>query len=259
MRPKKIIAACLCLVGTAMHAQEAKLPFTEQDLVGEWDSGVCATYVRGPDSTETFIRRQYLFTAKQYNVRYSFFADRECNRATVTAHVSGRYTLGARVATAPAAREVDVFFDRVLMTVDSPEALPRMEKCGTRVCEVGVQQDVTENGCLNFKPKAACGVDYDIVSITGDLLHPGFRSANMCVKDGRPSRSQTTAGAKRRFRQMEAPPGSLISDDRRFEALPCHSDTSCSGRGHRNGNRICARFELKTIKRRIVSNVDRPV
>jgi Adenomatosis polyposis coli down-regulated 1 len=186
----------VCMAGVA-EAQPPTAPFTEQDLVGEWDSGPCATYVRGPDQSETYIRRQYLFTRTHYNVRYRFFADRECKRATVTAHVSGRYTLGPRVATAPDAREVDVYFDRVLMTADSPEALPRLEKCGARTWEVGVQQDVTENGCLNFKPKAACGMDYDIVSITGDVLYPGFRSANMCVKDGRPTKNQTTAGARR--------------------------------------------------------------
>lgn len=172
-------------------------PFTEASLVGEWDSG-CARYVRGPGPEASFIRRHYLFTERAFSARYTFFADEQCKRALGVFHLSGPYKLGKVVPTAPTARDVDVTFARILLTVEAPEFLPRVQMCGNRPWEVGVQQDVTETGCIAFKPKATCGMDYDIVTVAGDVLFPGFRNLNMCVPEGRPVKLQTTAGAVKR-------------------------------------------------------------
>lgn len=203
-RAMALLAAGLALTFAGAIAATAQVPpafmppaFTPADLVGEWDSGPCSRLVSGPGDDARFMRRRYLFTETAYSVRYTYFADEGCVRPLFTAHLSGRYALGETPAATPTARAADVYLDRVLLTVEAPELLPRVEGCGSRPWEVGVQQDVTEKGCLGFKPKAQCGVDHDLSSIAGGVFHGGFRTADTCTPAGRPTRVQSTGGARK--------------------------------------------------------------
>lgn len=59
--------------------------------------------------------------------------------------------------------------------------------CGSAPWAAGVEQDVSQTGCLTFQPIADCPADYDIVNLTGDELRSGRRDADMCTPAGRPT------------------------------------------------------------------------
>jgi hypothetical protein len=83
-------------------------------------------------------------------------------------------------------------FDSLRMkTLDSPRGAPATRACADGKFEVGVQRDVTDAGCLFIKPKASCGVDYDIMKIKDGVATPGFRTGDMCKPEGRPTTLQS--------------------------------------------------------------------
>lgn len=182
----------------AAQPQKPATPFEPRDLVGEWDSGLCGSYVRAAGTDPVPIRRQYLFTEDQFSVRYTFYADAACSRTLFVVRTSGPYRLGATVAGRPQARAVDVIFEKRFLTIEAPEMLARVANCGRGNWQVGVQQDISDTACLVFKSKAQCGADYDIVTIADGVLFPGLRTPDMCTPAGRPTELQTTGGAKRR-------------------------------------------------------------
>jgi hypothetical protein len=106
--------------------------------------------------------------------------------------IKGSVELGKPVANTEGVVEVKVGFDRVFFTLDSPRGAAATRACADGKFEVGVQRDVTEAGCLFRKPKASCGVDYDIMKIKDGFATPGFRTGDTCKPEGRPTSLQST-------------------------------------------------------------------
>ena len=188
MNSSRLIAAAiftsvLSLAPAAHAANSAPLHFR---------TASCDTLVIAPNTPPSHIRRDFLIYPKEgrHNVVYSYFADAKCNKPLMTFNMSGRVTSGEAIANIPGAIKTDVFFDRVLVTPESPQGVALVEKCGKGGWEVGVQQDVTETGCLLIQPKASCGVDMDIVRVAKGVLTPGVRKENMCTEAGRPTKLQ---------------------------------------------------------------------
>jgi hypothetical protein len=152
----------------------------------------CDTLVIAPNTPPSHIRRDFLIYPKvgRHNVVYSYFADDKCSKPLMTFNLSGRVTNGEPVANIPGANKANVYFDRVLVTPESPAGVALVKSCGKGRWEVGVQKDVTKTGCLLIYPKATCGVDMDIVRVVDGVLTPGVRKQNMCTEAGRPTELQ---------------------------------------------------------------------
>ena len=132
------------------QAQDANAPLHFRNVA-------CDTLVLTPGAPASHIRRDFLIWPKvgRHHVVYSYFADTACNKPLYTYNLSSRVTSGGPVAGVAGAVITDVDFDRVLVTAESPEGVSLVSKCGTGAWEVGVQNDVTETGCLLIKPKAS--------------------------------------------------------------------------------------------------------
>jgi hypothetical protein len=175
-----------------------------QPAPSEWSSAPCSTVALGPGSNLSNIQRTFNLAGKSNTIQYRFFADDKCTLGLFTFVLKGGIDIGKPVADVEGAVEVNVALERVLFTLDSPRGGPAAKGCGDGQFELGVQRDVTESGCLFIKPKATCGVDYDIMKIKDGMATPGFRTANMCKPEGRPTALQTTGA--RFLQQFAVPP-----------------------------------------------------
>ena len=175
-----------------------------QPAPSEWSSAPCSTVALGPGTNLSNVQRTFFLAGKSNTIQYRFFADDKCTMGLFSIVFKGGVEIGKPVVGVEDAVEVKVGFDRVLFTLDSPRGGPAARGCGDGQFEVGVQRDVTESGCLFVKPKAACGIDYDIMKIKDGMATPGFRTANMCVPEGRPTALQSTGA--RFLQQFPVPP-----------------------------------------------------
>jgi hypothetical protein len=175
---KSILTICLSFFSLFAFAQ---IP-----PVTEWSSAPCSSVALGPSQNVSHIQRIFLLAGKENTIQYKFFGDDKCVASLFTIVIKGSVELGKPVANTDGAVEVKVGFDRVFFTLDSPRGAPATRACADGKFEVGVQRDVTEAGCLFIKPKASCGVDYDIMKIKDGMATPGFRTGDMCKPEGRP-------------------------------------------------------------------------
>jgi hypothetical protein len=198
---KRILQSLLFLL---LGSQGAGLVLA-QPAPSEWSSAPCSTVALGPGTNLSNIQRTFNLAGKSNTIQYRFFADDKCTFGLFSFVLKGSIEIGQPVAGVEGAVEVNVGLERVLFTLDSPRGAPAAKGCGDGQFEVGVQRDVTESGCLFFKPKAACGVDYDIMKIKDGMATPGFRTGNMCKPEGRPTSLQSTGA--RFLQQFTVPAG----------------------------------------------------
>ena len=188
---KKLLQFIFCVTLSAMGAGAA----FAQPAPSEWSSAPCSTVALGPGGNLSNIQRTFYLAGKNNTIQYRFFADDKCTLGLFSVVIKGGVEIGKPVAGVEGAVDVKVDFDRVLFTLDSPRCAAAAKGCGDGNFEVGVQRDVTDSGCLFVNPKAQCGVDYDIMRIKDGMATPGFRSADMCKPEGRPTALQSI-GAK---------------------------------------------------------------
>jgi hypothetical protein len=180
---KSILAFCLSFFSLFSFAQKPQMT--------EWSSAPCSSVALGPSQNVSHIQRIFLLAGKENTIQYKFFGDDKCVASLFTIVIKGSVELGKPIASVEGAVEVKVGFDRVFFTLDSPRGAPATRACADGKIEVGVQRDVTEAGCLFIKPKASCGVDYDIMKIKDGMATPGFRTGDMCKPEGRPTSLQS--------------------------------------------------------------------
>jgi hypothetical protein len=197
---KRILQALLLVLLSPLGASVA----LAQPAPSEWSSAPCSNVALGPGTNLSNIQRTFFLAGKNNTIQYRFFADDKCTMGLFSIVFKGGVEIGKPVEGVEGAVEVKVGFDRVLFTLDSPRGGPASKGCGDGQFEVGVQRDVTESGCLFVKPKALCGVDYDIMKIKDGMATPGFRTADMCKPEGRPNTLQAV-GAKF-LQQFPVPP-----------------------------------------------------
>jgi hypothetical protein len=184
---KKILQSLLFSLLGAMASGYA----IAQSAPSEWSSAPCSTVALGPGANLSNIQRTFFLAGKSNTIQYRFFADDKCTMGLFSIVLKGAIELGKPVTGVDGAVEVKVDLDRVLFTLDSVRASAIAKGCGDGQFEVGVQKDVTASGCLFMKPKASCGVDYDIMKIKDGMATPGFRTADMCKPEGRPTSLQS--------------------------------------------------------------------
>jgi hypothetical protein len=162
-----------------------------QDGPSEWSSAPCSSLAIGPGDEISHLQRIFLLGKLDYTIQYKYFSDPQCKLPLYSLIFKGTSDTTGVSKTIADTLDVTVNLDRVLFTLDSPRGAKAAVACGDGKFEVGVQRDVTSSGCLHIKPKSVCGYDYEIVKIKDGVAIPGFRNADMCTLQGRPTKLQS--------------------------------------------------------------------
>lgn len=156
-------------------------------LVGRWRNA-CT-----PNGSGGGFSLDFNFTASDWTLDYVVYAEPTCATRNVTVRIEGPYEIGARNAQVASAFDGVFRFTRKTVTAHSAGAasyLATLPMCEGPF-EVGVARDISATGCagLGQRPIAACGQDYDLVSVDGDALRFGARPADndMCTAEKRPT------------------------------------------------------------------------
>ncbi|PAX08816.1 hypothetical protein [Sphingomonas lenta] len=175
------------------------MPFTNDDLVGEWWSGGCRRTQLAETGAPVFLERRYQYSRTNYVVRYSFFEDEGCRSPLYSFVATGPYELGRVHPTLPDTREATIFIDSMFYVAESEAGRRALGACGRRLA-IGAYKDVTETGCGDFPPRRDCIGDYELFRVEAGVFYPGLRTADMCRPEGRPRATQTVGAAKQAAR-----------------------------------------------------------
>jgi hypothetical protein len=170
-------------------------PATAQNGPVEFSSLPCSSLALGPTDDISHVQRIYAFKGTEQTTQYKFFADEKCTKPLHSFVFKGKVEMGKPVQGLADTVEAKVTFERVLFTVDSPRGLKSADGCADGKFDVGVQRDVSEAKCFFMQPIKSCGFDYDIVRIKDGIATPGFRTANMCMPEGRPTKLQNVGAS----------------------------------------------------------------
>ena len=185
---------------TAQHSKtDAQVPFTAKSLVGEWRSVGCDNAsLLGEKTGNAFFQRFYVFSQTSFNVRYSYYADANCQKPLFSVRINGWEELGQVRRDLSHTREILVVYNTILLTADSVTGQHVVSSCAANTWTVGQEYDITSKGCsaIGLKPRTECIGDYELVRVEGGFYYPGFRTENMCTRAGRPTHTQTV-GAKK--------------------------------------------------------------
>lgn len=173
----------------------ASEPFTNQDLVGEWESVGCDNFSLGQGQPEVNLQRHYAWSETNFVVRYSFFADDQCQKPLYSFVSTGPYELGKVRPELENTREATVFIESMFFVAQSEAGREALGLCGDRLT-VGELKDVTQTGCAFFPPKSECLGDHELFRVEDGFFYPGSRTANMCNESVRPTQTQSV-GAKK--------------------------------------------------------------
>lgn len=189
MKLHSMFAPCLVAVLSACSAAPAA-PTTPNastpDLTGHWVSA-CVPNGRGQH-----LKLDFTMTAQTWTLDYVTYADAACATPFITAHIEGPYEVTGRSSVADASEASFRFTRKTLTAHDAAAAgfLSSPQGCGTAFT-AGVATDISATGCagLGQRPIAACGQDFDLVSVQGDTLHFGNRPEDndMCSTARRPT------------------------------------------------------------------------
>ncbi len=182
------------LIG-AVSAQTSAPSSVQPQGPSEWTSAPCSSLALGPTEEISHLQRIYLLGSDGHTTQYKFFADSQCQKSLYSFVFKGKVEMGAPAAGVADAMQAKVSFERILFTLDSPRGATAASQCADGKFIVGVQRDVSDSNCLFMKSVKSCGFDYDIVRIKDGMATPGFRTADMCKPEGRPTKLQTV-GAK---------------------------------------------------------------
>ena len=112
-----------------------------------------------------------------------------CDMPLFGLSVEGAYVLTAKSPRLPNTFEGTFFYWRKSAWALSERGVNQLDaaNCGTGSWRIGVQQDISDTGCMSF-PKIApdCLQEFDLVSLEHGELRFGRRSPAMCRLDGRP-------------------------------------------------------------------------
>ncbi len=186
-----LCAAVSFAAGPAVAQGAAPPRLDETTLAGKFESeGGC----ENPSPAGRPFHRVYHFTSDgTWRMTRTIHGDPTCKSPLLTLRLAGTYRLGADSTAGPGAREAELSFDVLHVTLRNAAAAPLLAGCGSGSGEVGLEKDVGGTGCpgLGFKPLAECSVDHDIAQFKNDVLFPGVRpepgKGDMCTPARRPT------------------------------------------------------------------------
>ena len=153
-------------------------------------SGTFASPAPEPWGDQVWATREFHFDRGTWSLRFELGLDPQLSRKVFRFRTEGTYDLLAPSSVVAHAYEAVFHEERKLVTLltDDP-ALAQgfgLSGCGL---EVGVERDVSVEGCALWKPVAVCGDDHDLLAHQKpDRVFFGVRPADndMCTPDRRP-------------------------------------------------------------------------
>ena len=169
------------------EAAPAEFAFQASDLVGTWQTPCFPS----PAGDGSFNQLTFNLTEAQWDLDYNAYGNAECTALFLAVKIQGPYSLEGASSAADGAREATFGFATKTVTAHMDPAVDVIKNaCGFEEVAVGTPIDIS-GGCagLGAYPIADCGQDYDIVSLTDNVLGFGARPAdnNMCTKENRPT------------------------------------------------------------------------
>ena len=182
---KKLIALFVPALLACASAEKKLEVKPSAGLAGRWQSG-CVN----PGNNQA-IQLNFDLTDTTWKLDYLAFGDAACTTKNLTVHIEGGYELGKESDKIAGAREGRFDFGVKTVTPHSEGAAAFLaQACGRGGFTAGVAADLRE-GCagLGAYPMSGCPSDFDLVSLSGDVLQFGARPAdnNMCSADKRPT------------------------------------------------------------------------
>ena len=153
-------------------------------LSGTWKSAATE-----PVGNLGFRTREFVFTPERWQIEVVFYRDQEMTAPLFSFVGEGAYTLAENSTILPKATNAEFYFDKKSLTLLTNDAAT-ISRFKFDACNLakGVRKNISAGGCSNFTSVAACGQEYDLVKIEGNVLRLGARRAdgNMCSADKRP-------------------------------------------------------------------------
>lgn len=171
---RTLLATVLLLAGVA----EART-FTSAEIAGRWESQAPAYDERN----KLFGSHVFELHGTQWSLLFTASADAAGQQKLFSVRIGASgYTLGKPVAGLPGAMEGDFERGSVFVTAHAqPMAdLFTGAKCGNGAWVLGVEQDVSADGCAFVPSRSACPRELDIVVFDGTTLSFGERSGDLC-------------------------------------------------------------------------------
>lgn len=135
--------------------------------------------------------RTFTFDEGRWGLEFHFALDPEMTQKVFTFRTQGPYALQERSNAVPEAFHTIFYEEQKFVTVynDDPALLAGMgmADCGLTA---GIEQNISETGCANWKPVAECGEDHDLFAIDEQgQLYFGVRPQDndMCTADRLPT------------------------------------------------------------------------
>jgi hypothetical protein len=187
---KKLVIAAIGIIASAAAFQVlAQNSFTNTDLVGEWRSQTCETFVQ--DKQTVFLKRQFVMTSSAWNLKYTIHADPDCNVALFSNRIKGEYTLGEAVSLTNT-RKITWGQSEKYIAAHVPDILKVLNdtKCGDSSLGLDAERDISVTGCMafgvvNVKDYAQ---EYDLLKLEKGQLFTGARNDAMNLEVNRPTK-----------------------------------------------------------------------
>ena len=137
-------------------------------------------------------KRVFTFDKGKWTLNFTLSLDPEMKMPVFRFRTLGKYQLEKRSALVPNTYEAVFFEEKKFLTVLAED--PSLIKAfGFDACQLTpkIEKDISETGCLAWKPVATCPGDYDLLSLDKEgMLYFGERPTDndMCSPDKRPTK-----------------------------------------------------------------------
>ncbi|MDX2161381.1 MAG: hypothetical protein SF162_08670 [bacterium] len=168
-----LVAMGLLIFSAAVSAQEDTSPAAER--LGRWVSVACELRA-GPQH----LIRDITLTESDWTAVITNFADPACTTPALILTITGPVNYGEPHPLAEGAVESDFVIQTLALEPQNAFIVDFLNSaepgtCGAEAWEVGVEQDVTETGCVLIGFAELPSTDYDVTFVRDNYLFAGAR------------------------------------------------------------------------------------
>jgi hypothetical protein len=144
------------------------------DLNGKWQSKKPET-IKNQDETTMYIEREASFEDDRWEIIIKTFLDEKCKYPLFKVRATGKFVLDVELKDVKGATCVDFKNTARYVTAENKAVVEMLNHAAvlSRGWEIGVEQDVSEDGCLLVPSVADCPVEYDLLKKDGEKLYFG--------------------------------------------------------------------------------------